>query len=244
LALLLAVIVLISIFTDTFPDEFLRDQARAIFAFVRHNGGTAAVLLLYLEESGVPMPVPGDAFVMFLGHRLSSGWVPGILVCLTITAAVVLGASNLYVISRRWGRRIVEGKTGRVFHITPRRIERAERWFARWGPFALIFGRHIPGFRVPITVAAGTLGVSYRTFALCVGVSTITWSAFFLAVGHMLGDRVGIFIQVHRQTTLVTVAAVIVAAVVYVVFRLLQLRGVDLSLRPQDHGEEPRPPRS
>lgn len=238
-ALVLLALTVLSIFTDTFPDEFLRDQGRATFALLRHNGATAAVALLYLEESGVPMPVPGDAFVMFLGHHMGSGWAPAILVCLTITAAVVLGATNLYVISRRWGRRLVDGKTGRVFHLTPRRVARAERWFGRWGALALIFGRHIPGFRVPITVAAGTLRVSYRTFVLSVAVSTVTWSAFFLAVGHALGDRVGAFINVHRSATWITGATVAVVVVLYVGFRLVQLRGGELQLRQEASEETP-----
>jgi len=41
-------------------------------------------------------------------------------------------------------------------HLTPQRLERAEGWFVRWGAWALIFGRHIFGLRVPLTVAAGT----------------------------------------------------------------------------------------
>src|SRR5712692_1588523 len=46
----------------------------------------------------------------------------------------------------------------------PRRLERAERWFERYGVLAIIFSRHIPGFRVPITVAAGVFKIRYQVF--------------------------------------------------------------------------------
>ena len=46
--------------------------------FLRQHGPLAAVGLLYLEESGVPMPVPGDFFVMYLGHREAGDWMSDI----------------------------------------------------------------------------------------------------------------------------------------------------------------------
>src|SRR5579859_5541815 len=67
---------------------------------------------LYLEESGVPLPVSGDVFVVYLGHHL--GGSPGelALVWLGLVATVLAGSTNLYFISRRWGRRLVEGRLG------------------------------------------------------------------------------------------------------------------------------------
>ena len=46
--------------------------------------------------------------------------------------------------------------------LTPARINRAQGWFERWGPAALVFGRHVPGLRVPLTVGAGM----HRDFVL------------------------------------------------------------------------------
>jgi membrane protein DedA with SNARE-associated domain len=198
---------------------------------VRRHGEVAVFGLLYAEESGVPLPVPGDAYVMFLGHRLAVDLVSAGLTCAGITAVVVLGATNLYFISRRWGRRLVEGRAGKFFHVTPRRLEKAQAWFQRWGALALIFGRHIPGFRVPITVAAGTFGVSYRIFVLSVMISTITWSGIFIGVGKMLGGRIEDFMSVHRHTTPIILGVVGGAIVLFTIYRFWQLRN--------EHGQEP-----
>jgi len=195
--------------------------------FLRQHGPLAAVGLLYLEESGVPMPVPGDFFVMYLGHREAGDWMSGILAWLALTIAVVLGSTNLYWISRRWGRRLVAGRAGAMLHLTPGRIERAERWFGRWGPWALIIGRHIPGCRVPITVAAGSFNVSFRTFALCVGISTITWSAIFLLIGNLLGEHAQAFMDGHQTATPMIFAAILAVGVVYLMGRWVVTRRHD-----------------
>ena len=52
----------------------------------------------------------------------------------------------------------------------------------------MIFGRHIPGFRVPLTVAAGILKLSYPIFATSVAVSSAAWAGVFLMLGVFFGD--------------------------------------------------------
>jgi membrane protein DedA with SNARE-associated domain len=93
----------------------------------------------------------------------------------------------MYLLSRRYGRRLAMGWPGRLLHLTPGRLERAEVWFRRWGVLAIIFGRHIPGCRIPITVAAGVFAVPWPVFAASVAVSTAVWAGFFLAMGILFG---------------------------------------------------------
>jgi hypothetical protein len=61
--------------------------------------------LLYREESGVPLPAPGDVFVMYVvAHvpRQVGSWV---VAWLGFIGVVVLGATNLFFVSRRFGMR-------------------------------------------------------------------------------------------------------------------------------------------
>jgi len=81
----------------------------------------------------------------------------------------------------------------------------------------LIFGRHIPGFRVPLTVAAGILKLRYRIFAISVAISSAAWAGVFLLLGVLFGDSLERSI---RSSPLVWggVAAMIVLVVVGVGF--------------------------
>jgi hypothetical protein len=49
--------------------ELVRDGAFVVGHLLRRFGVAAAFGLLYAEESGVPMPMPGDVFVMYVGHH-------------------------------------------------------------------------------------------------------------------------------------------------------------------------------
>lgn len=78
--------------------------------------------------------------------------------------------------------------------MTDERLVRAERLFKRWGPWAIIIGRHIPGMRIVLSALSGILGVPHRVFVPCVLVSASIWAAIFLELGQRLGPRVrGLF---------------------------------------------------
>lgn len=153
-------------------------------------GYLAGFALIYIEESGIPLFIAGDAFLIYVGHRLPDHLLVFFAAWIGFTIAVTFGATNLYLVSRLYGRRLLEHRLAGLLHLTPRTLDTAERWFVRWGPWALIFGRHIPGLRVPLTVAAGVLLLPYHVFAICVAVSSSAWAAAFLTLGSIFGESV------------------------------------------------------
>ena len=207
--------------------ELVRDGATFVAHLLRNFGLPAAFGLLYAEESGVPMPMPGDVFVMYVGHHTSQGVLALVAAWLGLIAVVVLGASNLYWTSSRWGRSIVEHRLAKVLHLTPARIDRAERWFARWGVWTLVFGRHVPGLRVPITVAAGIFRVRYRVFIASLAISTAVWAGFFITLGAVFGGRIGHLLRLHREGYVILPAVIIIAFCVYLLILLRRTAKVE-----------------
>ena len=201
-------LLVVAVFEGDFPEGFADVGLFARF-LLRHYGAPGAVALLYVEETGVPLPVPGDVYVAFLGRLAGGDTVRWLGAWLAIIAAVVAGSTNLYLIGRRWGRQLIERPLGAALHLDPHRVEAAERWFTRWGALAIIFGRHVPGLRVPITVVASISGVPYRVFAPSVAVSTAAWAALWLWLGAHYGHMLARFIDSHRWT-LAGVAIVII----------------------------------
>src|ERR1700682_6807279 len=57
-------------------------------------GAAASFALLYIEESGIPLPVPGDVYVAYLGKVNASSFPHLLLAWLGIIAVVVGGATN------------------------------------------------------------------------------------------------------------------------------------------------------
>src|SRR5712664_4159098 len=125
-----AAVVLSAILQGDVPDAPRLSFLRPLF---HRYSYLASYALLYIEESGFPLPAPGDVFVMYVGAhvpRFLGSWV---LAWLGLIGVVVLGATNLFFISRRVGRRLAEGRFAHLVHLSPGRLERAERWFGRYG---------------------------------------------------------------------------------------------------------------
>src|ERR1700694_1478939 len=72
---LLAAIVAVAAFAILEGDlpEAVGNGARLVGHLLRQFGLPAAFGLLYLEETGVPMPMPGGVFVMCVGHHSAHG---------------------------------------------------------------------------------------------------------------------------------------------------------------------------
>src|SRR5260370_36717501 len=65
--------------------------------------------LLYIEESGIPLPAPGDVFVMYVGAHHARHLASWLTAVLGLIGVVVLGATELVVLSGRSGRRPAGG---------------------------------------------------------------------------------------------------------------------------------------
>src|SRR5216110_2563235 len=184
----LAVAIVFAVLYGDLP-EYFRLGSRTLRDFMRQNAFLPGFALLYVEESGVPLPAPGDVFVMYVGTRVPHNYLAWFLAWIGLILAVLGGASNLYSVSTRWGRRMATSHFAEYIHLSHERLERAEYWFKRYGVLAIIFGRHIPGFRIPITVACGVFRVPYRVFAPSVAVSTAIWAGIMLYIGVNFGPR-------------------------------------------------------
>jgi len=216
LALLLLII---AVLEGDIP-EAVADLGGLIGGVLNRYGAPASFILLYVEESGVPIVIPGDVYVAYLG-KLAAGSAPKLIASwLGIIAVVLAGSSNLYWASRLWGRRLLgHPRVSALLRLDADRIAQAEGWLRRWGVLAIIFGRHVPGLRIPITVVAGTLRVPYTTFLPSVAVSSAHWAAVVLWLGATFGRSIGSFLTGNALIYLL----VVVATVLVVAFALIQI---------------------
>lgn len=196
--LILAAVVVSAVVEGDLP-EVWKVGIRGLRQFFHGYSFMPGFGLLYIEESGIPLPAPGDVFVLYVGAHVPRNLAAWLAAWLGLIVAVTLGATNLFFISRKYGRRLVESRLADYIHLSPARLAKAERWFQQYGVLAIIFGRHIPGFRVPITVAAGIFRVRYPVFAVSVAISTAIWAGIVIIIGIKFGSRLESFLRLHSQ---------------------------------------------
>jgi membrane protein DedA with SNARE-associated domain len=202
--------------TEGWTDS-VRDVSTVARSLVDRYAVPVTVANLYVEDSGLPVPMASDFLVANLGRQFAGNLGMLFLLWVTLIAVVVAGSSNLYWVTRRWGPSIARSRYGVLLRLTPERLERGERWFRRWGPLAILVGRHVIGLHVPLTAAAGTLRMPYPRFALSVALSTAPWAAILLWLGIKFGGRVGQLVSGHPWTVLLLPAGILALVLLSVV---------------------------
>jgi len=194
--------------------------------FLASKAVLAPLLLLFVEECGIPLPINGDIILAYTGYRLSlnpNG--PGIWSAFFAAQfAALLGSTVLFFLSRRWGQ-VVIYKLGRFIFLKEKHIKKAEQLFARWGVLAIIVGRHIPGLRIPVTIFAATSGVKYPVFIVSTFISTSVWILFYLLAGRRIGASFHAEIQQYVGATVgVVVGLVLLFIAIHIVGEIREHR--------------------
>ncbi len=190
-------VLLVGIIVATIHPDIAKGVAAAEGTLQHQIGIEIAIAGIYLEESGLPVPVPSEVSVGYLGQRLSASPLTLFVSWVGLSILIVLGSTNLFAASRRFGPRLITGRIGTALHLTPSGVARAQSWFARWGPLAIAVARYVPGLRWAMAVACGTLGVSYRTFWLSTAISASIWAGILLTLGVTVGGAAGRVIAEH-----------------------------------------------
>ena len=103
--------------------------------------------------------------VGLFGHHFASGTAAYLAIVIAGIAGNKLGAIGGWAIGVYGGHPLLE-RHGRKLHVTPERIERAERWFARFGSVAVPVGFITPVIRSFVAIPAGIAEVPFRRFIL------------------------------------------------------------------------------
>jgi membrane protein DedA with SNARE-associated domain len=157
--------------------------------FLDAHGQLALFVVLLLEESGIPMPLPGDLVMLFAGVRVREGQLALLTALLLMEAGTLLGATFLYLVARRGGRPVLY-RYGRFLHLDLDKLDKAEDFLRRYGLLAIVLGRLVPGLRIPTTLAAGVFGVPYPVFLLALALGASGYILVFFLLGYFVGPQV------------------------------------------------------
>ena len=160
-------------------------------SFVQNYGYFALFFLSVLSSACVPVPseityVLAGALctTAVTGHVQLTLW----LVIVMATLGSLVGAVIAYEIARSAGRVIVE-RWGKWILLSPRDLDSAERWFARYGAPAVLLSRVLPVVRSFISVPAGIAEMPRVRFAVLTTIGSAIWAALLASLGFVASSH-------------------------------------------------------
>ena len=141
--------------------------------------------LAFLETGAfVGLVAPGETAVVLGGVVAAQGEVELGLVLLLVWLAAAAGDLVSFALGRRLGRPFLLARGPRL-GVTPARLERVDRFFARHGPKAILVGRFVGIVRAVAAFLAGASGLRVRAFVPWSLLGTAAWAATFTLVGYV-----------------------------------------------------------
>jgi membrane protein DedA with SNARE-associated domain len=108
-------------------------------------------------EAGIPIPLPFDLVLLFVGERAAAGAIRLWLAVIALEVVALVGTAALFLACRGPGNALITRLGPRV-GLTRERMTRATAVIERRGRPALAIGRGMPGLRTATCVAAGASG--------------------------------------------------------------------------------------
>ena len=140
--------------------------------------------VIFLIPSEAVMTLAGWMLVKEKG--LGPEWI--VLAGLLGGFGSTLGSILLYYVGLLGGRPLLF-RYGKYLFITRDDIEQGERFFMKWGTFAVFFGRMVPLVRTFVSLPAGTTRMDIRAFTIYTFIGSSIWAGILAAGGYALGEN-------------------------------------------------------
>jgi membrane protein DedA with SNARE-associated domain len=190
-------------------------------SFLTSAGYAALILFGFLEAACIP--ISSEITFGFAGVLAYQGHLNLALVIIIGSLAELAGSYASYAVGRVGGKPLVQ-KLGRYVLVTQSDVDRAERFLAGRGAWAVPVGRMLPFIRAFTSIVAGLVRIPAARFGVLSLIGTVIYATVLSLVGYELGHA---WQSVSHGLTIVgyaLFAIVVIAIVAFVLYRLRQFR--------------------
>jgi membrane protein DedA with SNARE-associated domain len=186
-------------------------------------GWLGVVVIMALESANIPipsevtMPLSGWMLVQARGGTALQAFLLG---GLWGAVGCTIGSVISYALGA-WGGRPLVKRYGKYILVSHEDLEKADRWFARWGDWAAFISRLLPIVRTFISFPAGVVRMNFPRFTVFSFIGSFIWCGLLALGGFYFGEHWEELRAIMRPFD-IPIAIVIVAAGVYYVYHHIQ----------------------
>lgn len=149
--------------------------------------GYPGILVLMAIESAC-IPLPSEVIMPFSGYLVFAGrfdiWLVGIAGALGCN----LGSILAYFIGAYGGRPLID-RYGKYVLLSRHDLERADKWFQKYGEATVFFSRLLPVIRTFIAFPAGVAKMNFTKFNIYTFLGSLPWCLALAYAGVKLGEN-------------------------------------------------------
>jgi len=153
-------------------------------------GGDAVLIAIVFSENGIMAGffLPGDSLLVTAGLFAASGTLHLPRLLIELSLAAILGETVSYSVGHFVGPRIFTKEDSLFFH--KKHLERARRYFEKYGAKTVVIARFIPIIRTFAPVVAGVGEMTYLRFTIYNVIGGVGWVCSIILAGFFLGRSI------------------------------------------------------
>jgi membrane protein DedA with SNARE-associated domain len=180
-----------------------------ITGLIAQYGYPAVFAAAFLEV--IFPPIPSEVIFPLVGFTAQSRAL-GVENAIGMAAVGALGSTAgailIYFVSLKVGRAAIV-RFGTRVRVSEREIEKAEKWFEKYGSIAVFTARMVPGLREIISIPAGIAQMNFAKFVGCTFAGSFLWCIILTLTGYYLGEAWTRFSeQASSAFTIVTIVVI------------------------------------
>ena len=162
--------------------------------YITNYGYLAILILVFLQEIGMPNPFPNELLLVFSGYLSFKGLLFLPFVILTAVSADFIGTNILYLLFYNAGDFIIRKKP-KWIPLSSGIIDRLSSKVSKGGLLTMFIFRLTPFTRGYTSVIAGLLNVRPKTFLPVAFLSAAAWASIYVIAGYFIGPYWDLFMQ-------------------------------------------------
>jgi membrane protein DedA with SNARE-associated domain len=200
------------------------DSLVTLATHIIRDVGLAGVAIMTLTSGVIGLP-GSEPTMLFAGFDVYRGNLSLVGIIVFGVLGDMIGASIAYAIGY-WGREELVERHGNKLHISKGRLERAHRWFERYGAPVIVVSRCVPFARAAFPYAAGVARMGYIRFAIFATIGSVIWISALGVLGNAVGSNWESWRHNLEYVDYVA-AALLVVAIAYLIIRIARTRRGD-----------------
>ena len=201
--------------------------------------GAPGVGIAVAAENLFP-PIPSEVILPSAGFAAASGSMGLVSAIVWATIGSVVGALALYALGAWFGRARFYSLASKIPFVKEADIERAEAWFVRRGPLAVLLGRIVPVVRSLISIPAGIERMKLLPFTLYTAIGSALWNSVLIGAGYALGANWAIVEEWISRYQLIVFGLAGIALAVWMVRKWTVRRPRKSAVKARHSGENVR----
>jgi membrane protein DedA with SNARE-associated domain len=192
-------------------------MSSGLIIYITKYGYYGIFILVFLQEIGVPNPIPNELVLLFSGYLSFTGILKLPFVILAALSADFIGTCMLHTVFYFFGAYILLHKPPWL-PIPVKSIQKLTKRLSRKGLMGIYIGRLTPFIRGYTSVISGLLQMKHRVFLPIAVITATIWSAAYATTGMLMGPFWHHFISNMENFKYIMLLMVIIIFLLFLLF--------------------------